>query len=57
MKALLWFGLTAGGVLGSWIGGLLDHGNWLGVWGILLGAIGSLLGIWAAYKAAQNFLN
>jgi hypothetical protein len=48
MKAMIWVGITIGGLIGGWIGSLLDHGNMLGLWGILFGAAGSLAGIWAA---------
>ena len=51
---MIWFGITAGGFIGGWLGGLLDHGNWLGGWSILLGAAGSLAGVWIGYKIAQN---
>lgn len=47
-------GITVIGSLGSWIGAALDHGNWFGPWSILLGTIGSFVGIWAGYKAGQN---
>ena len=35
----------------SWLGAALDNGNWFGVASILLGAVGSLFGIYAGYKA------
>ncbi len=53
---MIWVGITAGGLIGSWLGALLDKGNWLGGWSILLGGVGSLLGIWAGYKIAQNYM-
>ena len=54
MKLMIWLGIIVGGVLGGWIGSLLDHGNWLGGWGIVLSGVGSLLGIWGGYKAYQS---
>ena len=54
MKLLILVGLTLVGTLGGWLGAALDHGNWFGVWSILLGAAGSFLGIWVGYKAGQN---
>jgi hypothetical protein len=56
MKLMVWIGLTVGGALGSWLGSLLDQGNFFGTWGIALSTIGSLVGIWVGYKIAQNYL-
>ncbi len=56
MKTLVWIGILVGGTIGGWAGAALDHGNWFGLWSILLGAVGSLVGIWAAYKINQNYL-
>jgi uncharacterized protein YcfJ len=53
MKWLIWIGITIGGLIGGWIGMILDHGNGLGPWSIALSAVGSLAGIWAAIKADQ----
>lgn len=50
MKAMIWIGITVGGLVGGWAGSLLDNGNMLGLWGILLGVVGSLVGIWAALR-------
>lgn len=55
MKALIWIGITVGGLAGSWVGALPDHGNWLGGWSLLGGTIGSFLGIWAGYKLSKNY--
>jgi hypothetical protein len=55
MKLMIWVGITVGGLVGSWLGGLMDHGNWLGGWSILLGGMGSLLGVWLGYKAGQRY--
>lgn len=46
MKAILWIGITVGGLIGGWLGSLLDHGNMFGAWSIILGVVGSLAGIW-----------
>lgn len=56
MKSTISIGAIIGSILGSWLGSLLDHGNMLGPWGILFGAIGGILGIWAGYKIYQNYL-
>ncbi|HVS58824.1 MAG TPA: hypothetical protein VHD60_03760 [Candidatus Saccharimonadales bacterium] len=54
MKLMILIGITVVGTLGSWLGALMDHGNWLGGWSLLLGTVGSLAGIWVGYKAAQS---
>lgn len=55
MKLMILIGITVGGTIGSWLGAtLLDQGNWLGGWSILLGAIGSFAGVWAGYRAGQS---
>lgn len=41
--------------LGGWLGAALDHGNWLGGWSILFGAIGGFFGIWVGYKIGKNY--
>lgn len=56
MKTLIWIGITVGGTLGGWVGAAMDHGNWMGGWSILLGAVGSLAGLWVAYKAGRSYL-
>lgn len=48
-------GIVVFGSIGSWLGALLDHGNYLGGWSILVGGLGSLFGIWAGYKAGQYY--
>lgn len=49
-------GIAVFGLIGAWLGGLLDHGNGLGIWSLILSTIGSLFGVWAGYKAGQYFL-
>lgn len=57
MKLMITIGVFIGSSLGAWLGAaLLDHGNYLGGWSIILGAVGSFAGIWAGYKIAKNFL-
>lgn len=53
MKSLIFLGITIGGLIGGWLGSMLDHGNSLGGWSLLLGTVGSLAGIWAAVKFGQ----
>lgn len=54
MKRLIYFGVAVGGTLGSWLGSLLDNGDFLGIWGIVLGAVGSFIGVWAGYKIGKD---
>ena len=54
MKKFIYLGVTVGGLIGGWLGGLLDHGNYLGAWGIILSTLGSLAGIWAGYKVGRS---
>jgi uncharacterized membrane protein YeaQ/YmgE (transglycosylase-associated protein family) len=53
MKLMIMIGITIIGTLGGWLGSLMDHGNMFGVWGILLGTVGSFVGIYVGYKAGQ----
>lgn len=53
MNKLIWVGVLVGGALGGWIGSLLDHGNMLGGWSLLLGTVGSLAGIWVCWRIAN----
>jgi hypothetical protein len=52
MKSVMMLMITLGGVIGGWIGSVLDHGNGLGGWSLLLGTVGSLAGIWVAIRIA-----
>ena len=52
-KTYIWIGLTAGGLIGGGIGSLLDRGNMLGPWSLLLSTVGGIAGIWAGYKLAN----
>jgi len=55
MKTFIWLGILIFSTFGGWIGALLDHGNWLGGWSIMLGTVGSFFGIWAGYKIGKNY--
>lgn len=53
---MIWLGIFIGGAVGSWLGALVDHGNYFGLWSILLGGMGSLAGIWAGFKVGKAYL-
>lgn len=53
-KTYIYIGIFVGSSLGSWVGSLLDHGNFFGLWGILLGSVGGILGIWAGYTLGNG---
>ena len=59
MKALIFFGVALGGILGSWLGDKIDGGKaGFGAWGFILGwIIGPLIGIWVGCKAGQCWLD
>ncbi len=52
-KTYIWIGILVGGLIGGSIGGVLDHGNMLGLWSILLSGVGSIAGIFIAYKLSN----
>jgi hypothetical protein len=53
-KTLIYIGIAVGGLIGGYLGSLMDHGNPFGAWGIILSTIGGFAGIWAGYKLGQN---
>jgi len=53
MKLMIFLGVTIFGTIGGWIGALMTNGNWLSGWSILLGTVGSFVGIWVGYKVGQ----
>ncbi len=52
-KALIYIGVFIGSSIGGWLGSLLDHGNFFGVWSIMMGGVGGIAGIWAGFKLGQ----
>lgn len=55
MKALIYIGLVVGSTIGGLAGSFIDHGDIFGVWGLLLGAVGAIIGVWAGYKLSQIY--
>lgn len=55
MKLMIWIGITVGGLVGSWLGALLDGNNYFGPVSILLGGVGSILGIWVGFKIGKDY--
>jgi uncharacterized membrane protein YeaQ/YmgE (transglycosylase-associated protein family) len=55
MKISITIGVTVVGTIGSWLGALMDHGNYFGVASIALGTVGSFLGIWVGYKVYNEY--
>jgi hypothetical protein len=55
MKLMIFLGITIFSSVGGWLGAAMDHGNWFGIWSILLGTIGAFAGVWAGFKAGQYF--
>lgn len=53
-KTYIWIGIFIGSLVGGSIGSAMDNGNPFGAWGLLLGTIGSLVGIWAGYKLGNS---
>lgn len=53
-KKLIWLGIFVGGTVGGLLGNMLDHGNGLGAWTLILSTVGSFAGIWAGYKIGNN---
>jgi uncharacterized membrane protein YfcA len=52
MKLMIFLGISIVGTIGGWIGASLDHGNWFGLWSILLSGVGSIVGVFIGYKIA-----
>ena len=54
-KLLIYGGITVGSLVGSYLPVWLFHVDPFSVVSILFGALGSFIGLWAGYKAYQNF--
>lgn len=55
MKKVILVSYLVFSTLGGWLGQIMDHGNWLGGWSILLSTIGGLIGVWVGYKGGKYF--
>lgn len=53
-KTYIWIGIVAGGLVGGWLGGVLDHGTMLGLWSIVLSGVGSIVGIFVGYRLGNG---
>jgi hypothetical protein len=53
-KKYITMGIIIFSTLGAWLGSMMDHGNLFGMWGILLGGVGGLVGVWAGYTLGNN---
>ena len=53
-KTYIWTGIFIGSIIGSWIGSVLDHGNFFGLWSILFGGVGAIAGVWAGFKLGNG---
>ena len=52
---MIWIGIAVGGLMGGWLGSLMDRGSLLGVWSILMGGLGSIVGVLAGYKIGKEY--
>jgi hypothetical protein len=58
-KGLIYLGILVGGIIGGGFGNLLDHQSFFsltnfGGWSIIMGGIGSIVGIFVGYKLGNN---
>jgi len=53
MKILIYVGVTIGGIVGAYLPVILFHVDSFSIISILLGAVGSFVGLWAGYKLGQ----
>lgn len=54
-KIFIYIGITIGGLIGAYLPVWLFHVDALSLWSIILGAVGSFVGLWLGYKAYQNY--
>ncbi|HLZ14981.1 MAG TPA: hypothetical protein VKQ34_03230 [Candidatus Saccharimonadales bacterium] len=56
-KTVIWIGLLIMSTLGSWLGALAAHGNWLSWQSIVGSFVGAFAGIYIGYQINQYFGN
>ncbi len=54
MKIIMSVSIIIFSTIGGWLGQLMDHGNWLGGWSILLSTVGAFGGIYVGYYVGKN---
>jgi len=54
-KLFIYGGIIIGGMIGAYAPVMLFHASSLGLASIVGGIFGSFAGLWAGYKAFQNF--
>lgn len=52
-ESVIYIFLGVGGIVGGWLGGLLDGGSLFGLWGIIGSTIGGCVGVYVGYKIQQ----
>lgn len=55
VKLLISISIIVFSSIGGWIGQVMDHGNWLGGWSLLLGTVGAFIGVWIGYRTGRHF--
>lgn len=53
-RTLIYISLFVVSTIGSWLGALVSHGNWFGVWSFAGGTVGAFIGVWVGYKLGKN---
>lgn len=53
-KTLIYISIAIFGIIGGWIGSVIDNGSIFGMWGIIGSTLGGLLGIWIGFKLGSN---
>ncbi len=54
MKVIISVSVLIFSTIGSWLGALMDKGNWFGGWSILIGFVGAFAGIYIGYIVGRN---
>lgn len=51
---MIFIGIGVFGTIGGWIGASMTDGNWFSGWSLLLGTVGSFVGVWIGFKVGQS---